>query len=231
MTIFILHGWGSCAENWQPVKELLENRGFKVFIPDLPGFGKTTAPSTAWSIDDYVEWIKDYCEKQNLSQFFLLGHSFGGALAVKFVLKYPEKIKKMFLLASSGIRKRSLKGKIFKKMAIFLKILSFLPFYFWIRKIFYKIFIPKSDYPYIGKEVMRETYLKVINEDISSCFSQVSVPTVIIWGDEDKVVRLKDAYFINQKIKNSDLIIIPRIGHDLKRQVPEILVEKILKFL
>ena len=228
--ILILHGWGSRAENWSRVKELLENQGYKVFVPDLPGFGENSPLSRAWAIDDYVEWVSEFCEKNNLSQFFLLGHSFGGAVAVKFSLKYPEKVKKMFLVASSGIRRKTIKKEILKKIANFLKFFSFLPFYSSIRKIFYKIVIQKSDYPYT-EGIMKETYLKIINEDISSCFSEVSVPTIIIWGDKDDVLPVENAYFINQKIKNSDLVIIPGVNHDLERKVPEILAEKIKEFL
>jgi len=228
--LLILHGWGSRAENWSRVKELLERKGYKVFVPDLPGFGENPPLSRAWSIDDYVEWVSDFCEKNNLSQFFLLGHSFGGAVAVKFSLKYPEKVKKMFLVASSGIRRKTIKKEIFKKIANFLKFFSFLPFYFPIRKIFYKIIIQKSDYPYT-KGIMKETYLKIVNEDISFCFSEVSVPTIIIWGDKDDVLPVKNAYFINQKIKNSNLVIVVGANHDLERKVPEILVEKILNFI
>jgi len=227
--ILILHGWGSRAENWSRVKELLENQGYKVFVPDLPGFGENSPLSRAWAIDDYVEWVSEFCEKNNLSQFFLLGHSFGGAVAVKFSLKYPEKVKKMFLVASSGIRRKTIKKEILKKIANFLKFFSFLPFYSSIRKIFYKIVIQKSDYPYT-EGIMKETYLKIINEDISSCFSEVSVPTIIIWGDKDDVLPVENAYFINQKIKNSDLVIIPGVNHDLERKVPEILAEKIKEF-
>jgi len=228
--ILILHGWGSRAENWSQVKELLEREGYKVFAPDLPGFGKNPPLSRPWAIDDYVEWLADFCEKNNLSQFFLLGHSFGGAISLKFSLKCPEKVKKMFLVASSGIRRKNLKKKIFKKIANFSKFFSFFPFYPLFRKIFYKIIIKKSDYPYT-EGIMKETYLKVINEDLSFLFSQVSVPTIIIWGEKDDVLPVENAYFMNQKIKNSNLIIIAGANHDLERKVPEILTEKIKEFL
>ena len=45
-TILILHGWGSCAKNWDKVKKLLEKRGYKVFVPDLPGFEQNPSPAT-----------------------------------------------------------------------------------------------------------------------------------------------------------------------------------------
>ena len=229
--LLILHGWGSCAKNWTYIKDCLERNGYKVFVPDLPGFGENSKLIKSWSLDDYVEWVKEFCEKNNLSQVFLLGHSFGGAVAVKFSLKYPERIKKMFLLANSGIRRKSFKKEALKRIAGFLRIFSFLPFYSFIRKVFYKIFISKSDYPYAEEKKLRETYLKVIKEDISSCFSQVLVSTVIIWGSKDIIVPIKDAYFINQEIRCSRLIVIPDVGHNLASQTPETLIKKIIEHI
>ena len=76
---------------------------------------------------------------------------------------------------------------------------------------------------------MRETYLNIINEDISGLFSQIKVPTVIIWGDKDDITPIADAYFINKEIKNSKLEILSGIGHRIRAEAPELLVEKIIK--
>lgn len=229
-TVLILHGWGSCAKNWSRVKDILENQGLKVYVPDLPGFGENPAPSQPWTIDDYVDWVRNFCEKNNLSQFFLLGHSFGGSVAIKFSLKYPEKIKKMFLVASAGIRRKTIKKEIFKKIANFLKKFSFLPLYSLLRKIFYKVIIRKSDYLYT-QDTMKETYLRVINEDLSNHLSQISVKTIIIWGQKDKTTPLKDAYLMKEKIPGANLEIIPNIKHNPQTEAPEILAEKIIQFI
>lgn len=220
--ILILHGWGSCAKNWGRVKELLEGQGCKVFVPDLPGFGENPQPLKPWSLDDYTEWLKEFCEKNNLSQVFLLGHSFGGGVAVKYALNYPESIKKLFLVAPAIVRKKTFKKEIMKKTA---KIFSFLPLS--VKKIIYRKIIG-SDYP-LAKGPMRETYLKIINEDLSRELVKVSAPTLLIWGKKDDVLPIKNAYFIKEKIKNSKLIVIPEANHDLERKVPEILVEKIIQ--
>lgn len=227
--ILILHGWGSSSKNWGRVKEILESRGYKVFIPDLPGFGEAPRPQQPWAIDDYVEWLGKFSEKENISRFFLLGHSFGGAVAVKFSLKYPQKIEKLFLVASSGIRQKTLKKRLLKTAAALFKKLSLGPFYSLARRAFYK-FIVRSDYPY-AQGVMKETFLKVISEDISSYFNRISIPTIIIWGEKDNVVPISNGYFMNREIKNSKLVIIPGADHDLERDVPEILSQKISESL
>ncbi len=243
--ILILHGWGSSAKKWNSVKNILEKKGHKVFLPDLPGFGENPPLKKPWSIDSYVEWLKSFCEKNDIllysqeigakydqSKFFLLGHSFGGAIAAKFALKYPQKIDKLFLVANSGIRKKTFRKSFFKKISAVFKVFSFLPFYSFLRKVFYKLFVPKSDYLYFEKEkAMKETYLNVIKEDLSFLFSKISASTVIIWGEKDNIVPVKDAYFINKEIKNSKLVIIPKAGHALEIEVPEILADKILSFI
>jgi len=227
--VLILHGWGSGAKNWGRVRGLLENQGYRVFLPDLPGFGEAHLPPQPWSVNDYMEWVNSYCEKQKISPFFLLGHSFGGSIAVKFALKHPEKIKKLFLIDSAGIRKKTIKIEIIKKIASIFKKFAFFPGYSLIRKFFYKII--KSDYLYITRGIMKETLLKVLNEDLSKDFSGISVPTVIIWGKKDNLIPLKYAYYIKEEIFGAKLEILPGIYHNPQSENPELLAKKILSYI
>ncbi len=228
--LLILHGWGSGSKNWQRVKELLERSGHRVFVPDLPGFGENLSLSHAWSVDDYVEWVKDYCGKNNLSQFFLVGHSFGGCVATKFSLDFPKEIKRLILVDPALIRVKDFRKAVLEKIAKTLKVFSFLPFYSLIRRAFYK-FIVKSDYLDTEGPMRetRETYLRIIKEDLSHRLSDISVSTVLIWGEKDKVTLLKDAYFIRDKIAEIKLEILPNIGHNPQTENPELLAETILK--
>ncbi|GAG76383.1 unnamed protein product, partial [marine sediment metagenome] len=194
--LLILHGWGSNSERWQKVGELLAERGVKVIIPDLPGFGNSQRPSMAWDLDDYCEFIQEFIKLLNLEKFYLLGHSFGGALAVKCSLKFPEKIDKLFLVSAACFRRKVIKKRFFCIIVKVLKIFSFLPGYQSIRKGFYKFIIRKSDY--LNTEgIMKDIYLKIIKEDLSGILSQVQIPTIIIWGEKDDVTKIKEARLIN----------------------------------
>jgi len=221
--ILILHGWGSSSKKWFEIKEILEKEGYQVFIPDLPGFGDNPPPSRSWSLTDYTEWLKDFSEKNKLERFFLCGHSFGGGIAVKFSLKYPERVEKLFLLSPALLRKKTFPQKIIEKIASLFK---FLPNF--LKKIIYKVI--KSDYP-TTKGVMRETYLKVIREDLTHFLTKLKIPTIIIWGEKDFITPLKQSFLIKEKIENSILEIIKGGGHSFYQEQPEKVSEIILKYL
>jgi len=228
--ILILHGWGSNSEKWQKVGDLLVKKGLKVIIPDLPGFGSSQKPPEVWGLDDYCKFLQEFVGFLNLEKFCLLGHSFGGALAVKYALAFSEKIDKLFLISAACFRRRAPRKRLFYIIAKVLKIFSFFPYYLYIRKGFYRFIVRKSDYLY-ADGVMKNIYLKIIREDLGNILEQIQVPTIIIWGREDKIKRLKEARLINEKVKNSKLEIIPNIGHSPHLETPEKLVRAIFKHL
>ncbi len=219
--LLILHGWGSRSNNWQRIGEMLAEKGIKVIIPDLPGFGQSDKPPRAWNLDDYCDFIEEFVKVLNLENFSLLAHSFGGALAVKCSLKIPEKIDKLFLVSAACFRRKSLKVKLLKFISKFFKIKT--PF---LKKFFYR----KSDY--LSTEgVMRDTYLKIIAEDLSDILSQIQMPTIIIWGEKDNITPIKQAYLIKSKIKDSKLEILPSTGHNLNLNAQQRLVEIVKQYI
>lgn len=231
-TLIILHGWGSCADNWQGIKYNLESEELKVFVSDLPGFGKSSPPKYAWSVDDYVEWLRDFCEKKGLSQIFLLGHSFGGRIAIKFAAKEPEKLKGLILASAAGIKPKI--NPLLLSIAKIGKTVFSLPvlkkLYPLIQKIFYAKILRKTDY-LKAQGIMKQTFLKIILEDSTPYLAQIKVPTLILWGRKDKMTPVKNAYLMKEKIPNSRLEVFENIGHSLRREAPELLVEEVKKFI
>ncbi len=228
--MLILHGWPSSSEKWVALAELLAQKNIMAIIPDLPGFGKTTQPKEAWNLDRYVDWVLEFSTKvpELAHGFYLLGHSFGGALAVKYTVKYNQSVEKLFLVSAAAVRKKTFKKSLAYQISKIVKVFSFLPYYELFRKAAYKFIIRKSDYIY-QQGVMRESYLKVISDDLSFYVSSLKVPTVIIWGDKDASTSIEEANFIKQKISRSTLITIPGGGHSLEIQFPELLAQKILE--
>jgi pimeloyl-ACP methyl ester carboxylesterase len=226
----ILHGWGGSSDSWRKIIEILEIK-YKVICPDLPGFGKTKIPETPWALNDFVNWLKEFTEELNLKDFFLLGHSFGGRVAVKFSISFPEKVKKLILLSPAGIKQEwGTREKIIFRLAkignaIFSKSLL-LRFRESTRNLFYSILRVK-DYSKV-KGVMKETMKRIVEEDLLPELSKIQVETLIVWGQNDKIVPLKYARLFKDRIKNSKIEILPKIGHSPHLEDSEKLAEVLI---
>ena len=174
----ILHGWGSSSDKWLKEAEIISEKGFKVIIPDLPGFGRSANLERPWTVNDYVKWFEELTKTFNIENFYLLGYSFGGALASKISVKYPQRVQKLFLVAAAVIRKKTTQKNFLAKISKFVKIFYFLPYYSFFRKAVYKFIIKKSDYVYT-EGIMKQTYLNVVADDISFHLNFIKVPTII----------------------------------------------------
>lgn len=227
-TLLILHGWGSNSDRWVEVAQNIaeKNSNLRIIAPDLPGFGKSDALQTPWNTNQYIEWIDELILQLGLKDFYLMGHSFGGALASKLAVKHVQEIDKLFLVSAACVRRTTTKKKTYAAISKIIKLFSFMPLYKFFRKAVYKFIIRRSDYTYVEGN-LKQTYLNVIAEDLSFHLPFIKTPTTIIWGSKDTFTPIEDAHFINKQIKNSKLIIIPEAGHDLNRKQPEILAQKI----
>jgi pimeloyl-ACP methyl ester carboxylesterase len=233
--LLILHGWGSNSQRWSRVKEILERQKIQVFIPDLPGFGQTPPPKEVWGKKEYLNWILNEIQKKGWEKFNLLGHSFGGELAMFLSATCPQKVKKLILLSPAILRKKPASKKV--KFAYFLARVSkkifnlpilknFKPIF---QKIFYRIF-GGYDY-YLAKGVMKEVMKKILKEDLSFLLKKIQAKTLILWAKDDPVLPASDALLLNKKIKNSKVKIFPKGGHSPHRNIPEDLSKSILEFI
>jgi pimeloyl-ACP methyl ester carboxylesterase len=230
-TLIILHGWGSLKERWLEVKSLV-SQDINVVVMDLPGFKKETELSRVLDLDDYVDWFKEFAQEFD-EPFFLLGHSFGGRIAIKFAAENPERLKGLILVSSAGIiPKKKFSRNIVSKTAQFGKVFSFVPFYKLFRKGFYKYILRRTDYIQAEKlPYLKETFKNVIKEDLRQYFSKIKTRCLIVWGDKDDMTPLSDGRLMAQEIPNSRLEILRGIGHFPYTQNPKLLAKKIRKFV
>lgn len=230
----ILHGWGRGSDSWTEIQEKLAQAGFQVFVPDLPGFGKTPPPPAVWGIKEYAEFVLKFAEALKLNNFVLLGHSFGGQIAVQFAFQHPEKLKGIILCSAAVIRR---KPKVKGRVLYFIAKIGTLFFSVWplsivqntARKILYRL-LGNNDYQY-SQGIMKHIREKVIGEDVASVLQNIQVPTLIIWGDQDALTLIQDAYILKEKIPNSVLEVIPGVGHRPYNEAPERFFEIVLGFL
>ncbi len=221
--IVLLHGWQLNSDKYSLLRKLLIKEGYKIYIPDLPGFGRRKFLNKSLKIDDYVMFLSLYLRKKRINKCFLIGHSFGGRIAIVFASRQPNKIKKLFLTGTPGLIPVN-KIKIISFLLISKigkLILSLTPFFFLkqvLRKILYRL-AGSSDYMHV-EGVMKETFKNIIREDLVKYMKKIKVPTLLIWGSDDKTVPVTIAQKMSGIIKTSKLIEISCTNHRLPYQNP-----------
>lgn len=212
MKVYILHGWTlakDSREKWQPFITQLGKRGLEPVFVSLPGFSEQEL-ANPWSIDDYVSWLLELLPKDE--KVVLIGHSFGGHIAVTFAAIYPERMDKLVLIASSGLRERDpkavLKRVVFSLVAKLGKKLTSSE---QLRSVLYKL-AREKDY-LSASPVMRETMKLAISHDVLPLLAKVRTRSCIIWGKNDKVTPLSLGKVFENQIKNSTLHVLPDERH------------------
>lgn len=232
--ILILHGWNLSADKYQPLKQDLENKGYKVYATDLPGFRKTTVLDKPYTIDDYGQFVLDYLEKEKVRRVLILGHSFGGRIGIYLAVNFPEKVKGLILSGSPGLGEDlTIKEKIYLFLAKAGKIIFSIPIISvcgnLARKFLYKL-VGSYDY-YNAKGTFRETFKNIVAYRLEPLLNKINTPTILIWGQNDKIVTVKVAFGMNKLIKNSKLVIIDGAGHGVPWTHPKEFSDEVEKFL
>ncbi len=225
----ILHGWGVGKSSWENIQNIL-SKHFKVIVFDFPGFGSSGPIPSVWDVQKFSDFALELAEKLNLEKFYLLGQSFGGRVAIKLANQRGQRIKKLILVDSAGIKpKKNIKDLIASFLAKIFKKIEWLPGYASFRRFFYRAIIKKTDY-LEAKGTKKESYLRVIKEDLTPQLGKINLKTLIVWGKFDKITPLKDAYLMEKKIRNSKLAIID-CGHRPHQESPDYLAKIIIEFI
>lgn len=237
--IIVLHGWGLFGARYKSLAEILSSAGFKVYAPDLPGFGNNKNVKGDLTLPDYASYLKDFIEKNKITSVVLLGHSFGGRVIICFLDKYKDLIKKSnikaIVLTGSPLTRSKLSLR--KKIGIFISktgkgLVESIPVVDpnndFFRKLVYKI-IGEWDYYKAGQ--LKKTFVNIINYDLEDKLSEINLPTLIIWGENDRIVSYSDALKLNKLVTGSKLVGVKNATHKLPYEQPEIFASEVISFL
>lgn len=208
--LVFLHGWQSNAAVWNGVLEKLKNNPARLIAPDLPGFGKSPMPKQAWGVGEYAAMVKKLIEKQELKDVILVGHSFGGRVAIKLAAAHPEMVQKLVLVDAAGFRNEKIINKLKILAAKTVKPLFALPVLKQLKEAAYRA-VGANDYAAAGP--MRAIFVKTINEDLSGYLPKITAQTLLIWGGKDKETLLAFGQVMNRLIPNSKLVVLEGAGH------------------
>jgi len=229
-TVILLHGWGDRARGFAAIQSALA-ASYDVIAPDLPGFGGTQPPPSAWGLDDYARFVAELAEKLELRLYAVVGHSNGGAIAVRGFGRGALTAERLVLLASSGIR-GEYKGRV-RVLRYAAKtgkaIMAPLP-------IGMKQKLRRSVYSAIGSDMLvaehlQETFKRVATDDVRNDARHIATPTLLIYGANDTETPVRYGALLHRLIRQSLLKVIPNAGHFVHADQSAEVIKAIEEFL
>lgn len=219
--VLMLHGWGDDKRTFKPIMRSLQNN-FTVISLDLPGFGEAQAPKEPWGLSDYGGFVAHFIKKVNVGQIYAtVGHSNGGAIAIRGLAEEKFSSKRLVLLASAGVRS-TYKGrkKILRVAAQAAKAATYpLPKKMQTR-------LKKGAYKAVGSDLfvaehLQETFKKVVTDDVQQDAASLQIPTLLLYGADDTATPPEYGKLLAGKIPNSNLHVIAHAGHFVHIDQPE----------
>jgi pimeloyl-ACP methyl ester carboxylesterase len=250
--VLCLHGFGASLFSWRnfvgPVSEQ-----YQLILIDLKGAGDSPKPPDShYSIQDHADLIYQFILDQNLTNLTLVGNSFGGALSlllsIMLIEREPGRLKALVLI-DPGAYKQYIPGYL---KLIGVPILGAAAIYLTPAKCMAKSILKLAYYdpqkittdqiaayaaPLAspgGKHALLETGKQIIPPNIDQLtarYKDINVPTLIIWGRQDKIISPDAGPLLDQAIPNSTLKWIDQCGHVPQEEKPEATIPLVLEFL
>jgi pimeloyl-ACP methyl ester carboxylesterase len=221
--LLLLHGWGVSSELFAPILDALQPER-RLIVPDLPGFGATLEPGSAWSVHDYAAWCIALLDRLGIATVDLIGHSNGGRIGIVMAATYPARVSRMVLVGSAGIRPRQT-----------LRSAARVRSYKLLRGVERSGALPpalrraaarradqrgSADYRAVSG-VMRGTLVRLVNEDLRTLLPHLHLPVLLIWGEHDTETPVDDGRLMEQLIPDAGLVVFEGAGHYAYLEQPQ----------
>ncbi|MGD0097529.1 MAG: alpha/beta fold hydrolase [Terracidiphilus sp.] len=233
--VVLVHGLGGEAEDWRKLAPYLVRAGFRVYIPDLPGYGRSEWPAGfSYSIHDEAEAVVGFLDALELKQVDLGGWSMGGWIVQVVAARRPERVRRLMLFDSAGIYERPN----------------------WDTRLFTPESVGELDQletlltpnptkipGFVGRDIVRlsDEHAWVIRRAVASMLTGqdatdnllpgLRMPVLIVWGKEDKITPLDQAEKIHQLVPQSQLEVFAGCGHLAPGQCTGQIGPKVVEFV
>jgi pimeloyl-ACP methyl ester carboxylesterase len=246
--MILLHGFGTNSYSFHSIIEPLSKR-YRVYNIDLKGFGSSPKPDDGrYSVYDQATLVLNFIKEHNLKDITLIGHSYGGGVALTLSLMDEKNIDKMVLIDAAAYKQyiptlmNKLKFPLFGPLAFY-----FLPssyeieegykYTFYDKKKIKETMIKKLSRS-LDKNKAKSAYLSALDDlipddidEISKRYKTIKIPTLIIWGEDDISIDVYNAYRLNHIFPNSKLKVFPHVGHIPHEESPQKVIKEIRKFM
>jgi pimeloyl-ACP methyl ester carboxylesterase len=210
--VLVMHGWGAKIEAVDPIIRALSSQ-LTVFAVDLPGFGETALPPAPWGVVDYADWTRALMDELGLGRPSIVAHSNGGRIAIHLAVHHPERVDKLILVDSAGIRPR--RGVRYYRRVALAKTAKHAARLLGRpgRALQQRVLARTASSDYANAGPLRPTFVKLVNEDLTPLLSQIGASTLLIWGDEDDATPLSDGQTMERLIPDAGLVVLKGAGH------------------
>jgi pimeloyl-ACP methyl ester carboxylesterase len=233
--VMLLHGVAGSSRSWIPVMEQLK-RDFTVIAPDFLGHGKSATPVGDYSLGNHASGLRDLLHLLSIDRATLVGHSFGGGVAMQFAYQFPERCERLVLVDAGGLGRD----------VNWVLRLATLPAAEFVMPVLFPGFVrgwgdavvkgldnlgfrnPRAaevwqSYRSLTEPDKRNAFVRTVRaviepggqsvSAISRLYLAANMPTLIVWGDRDRIIPLAHARAAKDAIATSRLEVIEGAGH------------------
>ncbi len=213
LPIVVLHGWGAHIESVAPILTALEGASELIAL-DLPGFGESDPPEQAWDVDSYARFMIYFLDELGVERAHLVGHSHGGRVSIALAADEPERVGRLLLVNSAGLRPK--RGWRYRRRVAVAKLgrlvarIGGAPG----RRLQERMRARVASRDYLeASEAMRGTFRAVIAADLSDRLPRIGAPTLLVWGDQDDDTPLWMGHRMEELIPDAGLVVLEGAGH------------------
>lgn len=248
-TLVLIHGFTASTYVWRSVAPALAEQGFHVIAPDLPGFGFSEKPSWFdYSIGAHARIVQRMMNRLGIGKATIVGSSYGGAVAMWVTLDNPERVAKL-VLAGAVCNNEPKKNPILRLAALPGVGEAMTPFLLdskaFIRFRVQNTFDPSNHHlitderissiqrPIAAADGHRSVLLTSRNwnaERIQRDAGLIEQPTLLIWGEHDRVIPLEDGEWLYDNVLNSRLVVLKDCGHLPMEESPATFIDLVTEF-
>jgi pimeloyl-ACP methyl ester carboxylesterase len=233
--VVLVHGLGGHGEDWLNLSDYLVKAGYRVYLPDLPGYGRSEQPADfSYSVHDEAEAVVGFLDALGLKQVDLGGWSMGGGVVQHVAIKHPERVRRLMLFDAVGL----------DQMPTF----------------DVRLFTPATPaeldqldallYPnppkvpgFIARDILRHSSMNawVIHRALDSMrtgqeatdtlLPELKMPLLIVWGAEDRIIPLSQGETMHRLVPRAELDVFPGCGHMAPTQCAARIGPKVIEFV
>ena len=249
--LVLLHGTGASLHTWDGWVNALKSER-KIIRLDLPAYGLTGPnPTSDYSQEFYATFINDFLTKLGVNQCIIAGNSLGGSIAWNFAVKYPEKVSKMILVDAGGYAMKSKSVPIAFQVAgwpVVKNLFKYVTPRSIVQKSVENVYADKSKvtenlvdryFELSLREGNRQAFIDRMSEfrnkgiiNVKTAqIKDLSMPTLIIWGDKDLLIPLEVGEKFHADLPNDTLVVFKNLGHTPMEEDAENTAATVKEFL